>query len=127
MAFALLALLFLFNWFILNKLCRKDIGFISHYLVPRAGLLAAAYTLVQALPISFFYFAQMMDITIYSPLEPSAAYPTFNTALAFLAFFLTCAIPLMLLSATYYAYNYGSRILQFSDANRFNKNFLMKI
>jgi hypothetical protein len=117
----------LFNKFLLNKCCRKDIGLISKYLVPRAGLLAGAYTLVQALPVSFFYFAQITETTIHHPNSPSGAYPTFNTALAYLAFFITCTIPLMILSGTYYAYNYGSRITKFSDANRFNKNFLQKI
>lgn len=95
--------------------------------MPRAGLLAAAYTLVQSLPVSFFYFAQITDTTIHHPKLSSGAYPTFNTALAYFAFFLTCAIPLMLLAGTYYAYNYGNRISKFSDANRFNKKFLQKI
>ncbi len=127
LAFALLGLLFLLNWLILNKFFRKDVGLISNYLVPRAALLAGAYTLVQALPVSFFYFAQITDTTIDHPNSPTSAYPTFNTALAYFAFFATCTIPLIILAGTYYAYNYGSRITKFSDANRFNKNFLQKI
>ncbi len=48
---------------LLNKFANKDIGLISNYLWPRAFLHAGAYTLVQALPVSFFFFAQLNDTT----------------------------------------------------------------
>ena len=100
---------------------------ISKFLIPRATLLIAAYTLVQALPVSFFFFSQLKDTTFRHPLEPSEAYPTFNTAMAYLAFFLTCSIPLLLMAWLYYHFNYQKRITQYSDANLFNKKFLKKI
>ena len=126
LAVMLLALLALLN-LLFRKCCRRDFCIISKYLVPRLPLLIGAYTLVQALPVSFFFFTQLKDITIRHPFEPNAAYPTFNIAMAFLAFFLTCAIPILLLAGLYYIYNYGSRISKFSDANVFNKRFLNKI
>ncbi len=47
--------------------------------------------------------------------------------MAYLAFFLTCTIPILLLAWLYYHFNYGNRISQFSDANVFHKKFLNKI
>ncbi len=47
--------------------------------------------------------------------------------MAYLAFFLTCAIPILLLAWLYYHFNYGTRISEFSDANVFNRKFLNKI
>jgi len=47
--------------------------------------------------------------------------------MAYLAFFLTCAIPILLLSWLYYHFNYGNRISKFSDANVFNRKFLDRI
>jgi hypothetical protein len=126
LACALLFLLYLLN-LIFRKCCRRDFCLISKFLVPRAPLLIAAYTLVQALPVSFFFFSQLKDTTFRHPLEPNRAYPTFNTAMAYLAFFLTCAIPILLLAWLYYHFNYGSRISEFSDANVFNRKFLGKI
>jgi hypothetical protein len=100
---------------------------ISKFLIPRAPFLIAAYTLVQALPVSFFFFSQLKDTTFNHPFQPTKAYPTFNTAMAYLAFFLTCAIPLLLMAWIYYHFNYQKRITKYSDANMFNKNFLSKI
>lgn len=61
----LLSFALLFGLILLNKLinlvCKRDITIISKYLQPRAGLHAGAYTLVQALPISFFFFGQLQD------------------------------------------------------------------
>lgn len=126
LAFALLLLLFLLNM-LFRACCRRDFCMISKFLVPRIPLLIAAYTLVQALPVSFFFFSQLKDTTFRHPLEPNLAYPTFNTAMAYLAFFLTCAIPILLLAWLYYHFNYGNRITKFSDANVFNKKFLNRI
>lgn len=126
LAVILLGLLALLN-LCFRKCCHKDLCVISKFLVPRLPLLIGAYALVQALPVSFFFFSQLKDITWRHPLEPSAAYPTFTVAMAFLAFFLTCAIPILLLAAVYYMYNYGTRISKFSDANVFNRKFLNKI
>lgn len=126
LAFALLGLLFLLN-LLFRKCCRRDFCMISKFLVPRAPLLMGAYTLVQALPVSFFFFTQLKDTTFRHPLEPNLAYPTFNTAMAYLAFFLTCTIPILILAWLYYHFNYGSRISEFSDANVFHRKFLNKI
>lgn len=52
----------------MKRLCKRDFPLISKYLVPRAPLLIAAYTLVQALPVSFFFFAQLNDTTFRHPL-----------------------------------------------------------
>jgi hypothetical protein len=60
LSFGLLFLLIGINW-IINKLCRRDIPIISKYLQKRAFLHAGAYTLVQALPVSFFFFGQLQD------------------------------------------------------------------
>jgi len=61
----LLSFALLFGLILLNKLINfafnRDISIISKYLQPRAGLHAGAYTLVQALPISFFFFGQLQD------------------------------------------------------------------
>lgn len=67
LACALLLLLFLLN-LIFRKCCRRDFCMISKFLLPRAPLLIAAYTLVQALPVSFFFFAQLKDTTFRHPL-----------------------------------------------------------
>jgi hypothetical protein len=126
LAVGLLGLLYLLNM-VFRKICRKDFCMISKYLLPRAPLLIAAYTLIQALPVSFFFFSQLKDTTFHHPLEPNNVYPLFNTAMAYLAFFLTCAIPVLLLSWLYYHFNYQNRISKFSDGNLFNKKILTKI
>jgi hypothetical protein len=82
----------------------KDIPLISKYLKPRFPLHIAAYTLVQALPVSFFFFAQLNDTRYNSPNEPNSSYPIFNIAMSYLAFFLTCSIPLMVMTHIYFIY-----------------------
>lgn len=67
LAVALLGLLYLLN-LLFRKCCRRDFCLISKYLVPRAPLLIGAYTLVQALPVSFFFFSQLKDTTFSHPL-----------------------------------------------------------
>lgn len=119
-AVGILGFFYLLNM-LFRKFCRRDFCVISKFLIPRAPLLIAAYTLVQALPVSFFFFSQLKDTTFLHSLEPNRIYPTFNTAMAYLAFFLTCAIPILLLAWLYYHFNYGNRITKFSDANIFNK------
>lgn len=123
LAVALLGLLYLLNQ-IFRKCCRKDFCMISKYLVPRAPLLIAAYTLIQALPVSFFFFSQLKDTTFSHSRQPNSIYPTFNTAFAYLAFFLTFTIPLLLMAWLYYHFNYSNRISKFSDGNIFNKKIL---
>jgi len=90
---------------ILNATCRKDIPLISQYLMPRLPLHIAAYTLVQALPISFFFFAQLNDTKYSSLNQPNASYPIFNIAMSYAAFFLTCSIPLMVVVHIYFTYS----------------------
>lgn len=65
LAMCLLGILALVNLAV-NKACGKDISLIRHYLMPRWPLLIAAYTLVQALPISFFFWAQLNDTKYHS-------------------------------------------------------------
>jgi hypothetical protein len=87
---------------LLNKVCKKDIPLISEYLQPRLPLLIGAYALVQALPVCFFFFAQLNDTKYSHPNQPSSSYPVFNIAMSYLAFFLTCSIPLLLMAFIYY-------------------------
>lgn len=82
----------------------RDIPLISNYLKPRLPLHIAAYTLVQALPVSFFFFAQLNDTRYRSLNEPGSGYSIFNIAMSYLAFFLTCAIPLMVMTHVYFVY-----------------------
>ena len=88
--------------YMLNICCRKDIPLISHYLKSRILLNIAAYTLVQAIGVSFFFFAQLNDTKYSSVNQPNASYPVFNVAMAYLSFFLTCNIPLLLLAYLYF-------------------------
>jgi hypothetical protein len=121
LSFALLFLLFGINKLI-NSCCQKDIGLISNYLWPRAPLQVGAYTLVQALPVSFFFFAQLNDTTYRHPLQPNSSYPTFNTSMAYGSFFATTFIPLMLMSHIYFSYN--NKYNKISDANNFKQKFV---
>lgn len=102
LSFALLFLLILFNKLI-NLVCKRDFSIISRYLQPRAGLHAGAYTLVQALPISFFFFGQLQDTRYHSVGQPNSIYPSFNTGISFAAFFLSFMIPIAIFI---YIYNY---------------------
>lgn len=88
----------------LNIICKKDIPFISQYIKPRLPLQIAAYTLVQAIGVSFYFFAQLNDTKYSSQYAPNASYPVFNIAMAYLSFFLTCSIPLLLLAFIYFTY-----------------------
>ena len=97
----LYVVLIAFNY-LLNICCRKDIPLISHYLKSRILLNIAAYTLVQAIGVSFFFFAQLNDTKYSSANQPNASYPVFNVAMAYLSFFLTCNIPLLLLAYLYF-------------------------
>ena len=101
LAVILLLLLVGFNK-IVNRVCKKDIPLISEYLQPRLPLLIGAYALIQALPITFFFFAQLNDTRFSNPNQPSASYPVFNIAMSYLAFFLTCSIPFALMAFVYY-------------------------
>lgn len=86
---------------LLNR-CRRDIPLISEYLQPRLPLLIGAYVLVQATAVTFFFFAQLNDTKYSSPNQPNSSYPVFNIAMSYLAFFLTCAVPLLLMAFIYY-------------------------
>ena len=59
LSFGLLFLLIGINFLV--GFCGKTIPLIGGYLMPRIGLHAAAYTLVFALPVSFFFFGQLKD------------------------------------------------------------------
>lgn len=88
----------------LNVCFRRDIPLISQYLKSRLILNIAAYTLVQAIGVSFFFFAQLNDTKYSSANQPSGSYPVFNAAMAYLSFFLTCNIPLLLLAYLYFTF-----------------------
>ena len=115
LSFALLFLFILINFLV--GFCGKTIPLISGYLQPRAGLHAGAYTLVQALPVSFFFFAQLNDTRYNHPQSPNAIYPSFNTGMAYAALFASALIPLLLLAKTYERYNLQSKV----------GNFILKI
>jgi hypothetical protein len=87
--------------YLVNMLCKRDIPLISQFLRPRLGLHAAAYTLVQALPISFFFFGQLQDTRYSHPLSPNHIYPSFNTGMSYTSFFASAIIPLILLTSIY--------------------------
>lgn len=87
--------------FLINKVCKWDIPIISQYLRPRLGHHAAAYTLVQALPISFFFFGQLQDTRYNHVNSPNSVYPSFNTGMSYASFFASAIIPLVLLTGIY--------------------------
>lgn len=89
----------------LFRLCNRDATLISQYLAPRAGHHAAAYTLVQALPVSFFFFGQLKDTRFNSLKSPNSVYPSFNTGIAFASFFASVIIPMVLLTGLYQLFN----------------------
>jgi hypothetical protein len=66
LSFVLFLLLYGFNK-LLNVSSHKDIPLISEYLAQRLPLQLAAYVLVQALPVSFFFFAQLNDTRFSGP------------------------------------------------------------
>lgn len=82
-------------------------------MIPRAGLHAGAYTLVQALPISFFFFGQLKDTRYNHVNSPNRIYPSFNTAMAYAAFFITILLPILLLFKIYQKYNVDSKVNNF--------------
>lgn len=98
---------------------KRNIPLISDYLKPRFPLHIAAYTLVQALPVSFFFFAQLFD-TRYG--NDGKGYLIFNTAISYFAFFLTCSIPLMVLVHIYFVY--GSKENTVKSAKDFKTMFV---
>ena len=57
---------------------------------------------MQALPVAFFFFAQLNDTKFSHPDQANSIYPVFNVAMSYLAFFLTCSIPLALMAFIYY-------------------------
>ena len=119
LAFGLLFLLIFFN-FCLN-LCNRDIPVISNYLQPRAGHLAGAYTLAQALPVSFFFFGQLNDTRYNHPNSPNIIYPSFNAGMAYAAFFASATIPLLLLAKIYEQNNINNKVGTFF-MKMFSKN-----
>lgn len=116
-SFGLLFAFIGFN-FLINKLCKRDIPIISKFLQKRGFLHAGAYTLVQALPISFFFFGQLHDTRYNSLKSPNSIYPSFNTGMAYASFFTSAILPLVLLV---WIYNY------FKDRARSGKFELQKV
>lgn len=108
LSFGLLFFLIFVN-FLVRKCAKRDITLVSHYLQPRFLHHMGAYTLVQALPISLFFFAQLKDTRYKSVNEPNSVYMMFNTGMAYAAFFATLIIPLMLMI---FVYNYFNKALR---------------
>lgn len=101
---------------------KKNIPLISDYFKPRFPLHIAAYTLVQALPVSFFFFAQLND-TRYNSTYTS--YSIFNISMSFLAFFLTCSIPIMIMTHMYFLYTTKeNKVKSAKDFKNLFKNIL---
>ncbi len=73
LAMIFLGLLYLLNKFF-RKCLKKNFCMISDYLAPRAFLLISSYTLIQALPISIFFFAQLNDTTFLNRKSTSNFY-----------------------------------------------------
>ena len=115
LSFALLFLLLGITW-ILNRCAKRDLPFVSGYLKPRIPLHVGAYTLVQALPISFFFFGQLKDTRYNHVNAPNTTYPIFNSGIAYAAFFATAIIPLILLTFIYNYFKKKSRTAAFSLA-----------
>jgi hypothetical protein len=113
LSFALLLLFFIIDLLVICC-CAMTFPIISNYLVPRAPLHAAAYTLVQALPISFFFFGQLNDTRYAHPNAPNYIYPAFNTGIAYAAFFVSATLPVLLLARIYQQNNIDGKISKFT-------------
>ncbi len=115
---------------LLNIICKRDIPIISKYFLPRLPLHAAAYTLVQALPISFFFFGQLQDQRYHSDKSPNAIYPSFNAGISYASFFASAIIPLGLLTLIYHyfqkLYRSGTFQLNKIQANEDPNNIVAK-
>lgn len=105
----------------------KDIPFISTYFKPRFPLHIAAYTLIQALPVSFFFFAQLNDTRYNSANQNNSGYSIFNVAMSYLAFFLTCTIPIMVMTHMYFIYTTKeNKVKSAKDFKALFKNLLQE-
>lgn len=122
LSFALLFLLIGINCLV--GFCGKTVPLIGGYLQPRAGLHAGAYTLVQSLPVSFFFFGQLNDTRYNHPNSPNGIYPSFNTAMAYAAFFASIIIPLLILVKIYEKYNVDQKVSPFVLNVFKNKNIV---
>ena len=121
LSFGLLFLLLGLNCLV-NICAKRDIPLISKYLRKRIPLHVGAYTLVQALPISFFFFGQQKDTRYNHVNSPNGVYPTFNSGIAYAAFFATAIIPLILLTFIYNYFKKKSRTDAFSLAKFKNED-----
>lgn len=115
-------LLFLLIGFVclLRMCCKRDFPLVSKYLAPRAGIHAGAYTLVQALPVSFFFFGQLKDTRYNSLKSPNSIYPSFNTGISYASFFASLIIPFLILGALYHLFNKKNRIKSFNAQKLWN-------
>lgn len=114
LSFALLFLFIFINKIILNKICKRDFTLVSKFLQPRAFHHGAAYTLVQALPIAFFFFGQLLDQRYRHRLAPNSVYPSFNAGMSYASFFASAIIPLVLLTGIYNYFKNKARSGTFS-------------
>lgn len=118
LSFGLLFLLIGLNC--LFRFCKRDFTLISKYLAPRAGLHAGAYTLVQALPVSFFFFGQLKDTRYHSLNSPNQIYPSFNAGISFASFFASIIIPMIILTGLYQLFNRYNKVKTFKKNKLFN-------
>jgi hypothetical protein len=65
--------------------------------------------LVQALPVSFFFFGQLQDTRYTSVNSPTSIYPSFNAGMAYASFFVSAILPLILLIWIYIYYKNRAR------------------
>lgn len=119
LSFGLLFLLIGLNC--LFRCCKRDFTLISKYLAPRAGLHAGAYTLVQALPVSFFFFGQLSDTRYHNVKSPNSIYPSFNAGISFSSFFASIIIPMIILTGLYQLFNRNSKVSVFKKNKLFNQ------
>lgn len=110
LSFALLGLLYLLSLLVLAS-SDHAISPISDFFWRRKLIHAGAYGLLSSLPLSYFFFGQMMDTT---PPRMLQDYSNFNILIAIVAFMGLMCLPIILFSAIFAKYNYN-RISQVQE------------
>lgn len=110
LSFALLALLYLVSLLILAS-SDHAVSPISDFFWGRKLIHAGSYGLLSSLPLSYYFFGQMMDTT---PAKMLQDYSNFNILIAIIAFMGLLCLPIILYSAIFAKYNYN-RISQVQE------------